>query len=354
MLFVPLPFVVAILLVVLLVQMIRRSDGDDRNPFFLALVSVYALQSVVIGVRWGYDVLEVLPVQAVLAVIIATLAWLSFEGLRSDQRPAERPWLLLHLLPTLAVLGFIAFWPAPISLFIILVFAGYGFALCRLAWAGPDALGSSRLDGVISSYRALLLTAFAVSASAVMDTVISWDFVQSGGSHSGRIVALGNVLAMLVLGAAATIAGTSRPQEQEETVAQEGASPVSASAEDADIAASLDGLMQARELYRDVDLNLNRLARKMGLPARQVSMAVNRVKAVSVSQYVNDYRVREACRLLADTQLAVTSIMFDAGFQTKSNFNREFLRVTGMSPKAWRAKALSADKSGAAAIRLAG
>jgi AraC-like DNA-binding protein len=347
MLFVPLPFVVAVLLVVLLVQMIRRSDGNDRNPFFLALVSVYALQSVVIGVRWGYDVLEVLPVQAVLAVIIATLAWLSFDGLRGERPPVERPWLLLHLLPVLVVIGLIAFWPAPVSLAIILVFAGYGIALCRLAFAGPDALGSSRLDGVISAYRALQVTAFAVSSSAVIDIVISWDFAQSGGSHSARIVAIGNVLALLVLGSAATVAGTSRPEERDETIAEEGA-------EDTEIAAALDRLMQARELYRDVDLNLNRLARKMGLPARQVSIAVNRVKAMSVSHYVNDYRVREACRLLADTDRAVTGIMFDAGFQTKSNFNREFLRVTGMSPKAWRARALAADKSGAAVIRLAG
>ncbi|MBZ3691094.1 helix-turn-helix domain-containing protein [Phyllobacterium calauticae] len=354
MLFVPLPFVVAVLLVVLLVQMIRRSDGTDRNPFFLALVSVYALQSVVIGVRWGYDVLEVLPVQAVLAVIIATLAWLSFEGLRSELPPAQRPWLLLHLLPTLAVIGLIAFWPAPVSLAIILVFAGYGLALCRLAWNGPDALGSSRLDGVISAYRALQVTAFAISSSALTDIVISWDFAASGGSHSARIVAIGNVLALLVLGSAATVAGTSRPEERDESVAEEGASPVLPSAEDTEIAAALDRLMQARELYRDVDLNLNRLARKMGLPARQVSIAVNRVKAMSVSHYVNDYRVREACRLLADTDRAVTGIMFDAGFQTKSNFNREFLRVTGMSPKAWRANALATHKSGATIIRLAG
>jgi AraC-like DNA-binding protein len=33
----------------------------------------------------------------------------------------------------------------------------------------------------------------------------------------------------------------------------------------------------------------------------------------------------------------VTTIMLDAGFQTKSNFNREFRRVTGTSPSLWRA-----------------
>ncbi|MBA8901153.1 AraC family transcriptional regulator [Phyllobacterium sp. P30BS-XVII] len=354
MLFVPLPFVVAVLLVVLLIQMIRRNDGSVTNPFFLALISVYALQSVVIGVRWGYNMLEILPLQAVLAVIIATLAWLSFEGLRTERPPTKRPLLLLHVLPTLLIIGLIAFWPAPISLTIIVIFAGYGIALCRLAWRGPDALGSSRLDGVISAYRALQITAFAIASSAIIDVVISWDFAESGGTHSGRIVAIGNVLAMLVLGAAATVAGTSRPEERIDTSAEEGALPVAPSGEDTDIATALDSLMQSRELYRDVDLNLNRLARKMGLSARQVSTAVNRVKAMSVSQYVNDFRVKEACRLLADTELSVTNVMFDAGFQTKSNFNREFLRVTGLSPKAWRANALARDNSGGTVIRLAG
>jgi AraC-like DNA-binding protein len=210
---------------------------------------------------------------------------------------------------------------------------GCGIALTWLAWAGPNALGSSRLDGVINTYRALQITAFAILASGLIDIVISLDFAETGGVYSGGIVAFGNVLALLILGAAATVAGTSQPSSEEEG-ADAAASVSLPSEEDAQIAASLDTLIQSRTLYRDVDLNLNRLARKMGLSVRQVSTAVNRAKAMSVSQYVNDFRVREACRLLTDTNEPIARIMFDAGFQTKSNFNREFLRVTGMSPKA--------------------
>ncbi|WP_457298881.1 helix-turn-helix domain-containing protein [Phyllobacterium sp. P5_D12] len=353
MLFVPLPFVVAFLLLILLVQMIRRNDNNAPNLFFTALIAVYVLQSVVIGVRWGYGVTKILPVQALLAAIVPALAWLSFEGLRDGQSPLKRPMLLLHALPALLILGFIAFWPAPISLALILIFLGYGIALTALAWAGPNALGSSRLDGVISAYRALQVTAFAVLASGLTDIVISFDFAETGGVYSGSIVAFGNVLALLILGTAATVAGTSQPPT--EAAGDEGFAPViTPSVEDTEVAASLDDLMQSRFLYRDVDLNLNRLARKMGLPVRQVSSAVNRVKSMSVSQYVNDYRVREACRSLADTDEPITRIMFDAGFQTKSNFNREFLRVTGMSPKAWRARASVANEKTEKIIRLVG
>ncbi|MNY61663.1 HTH-type transcriptional activator Btr [compost metagenome] len=72
------------------------------------------------------------------------------------------------------------------------------------------------------------------------------------------------------------------------------------------------------------------------MPARRISNAINRIHGISVSQYVNNYRVEEACRLLLTTEEAITQIAFEAGFLTKSNFNREFLRVTGKSPSSWR------------------
>ncbi len=94
--------------------------------------------------------------------------------------------------------------------------------------------------------------------------------------------------------------------------------------------------MKKKALYKDADLNLARLARKAGVPARKVSSAINRVKGKNVSQFVNEYRIDEACRLLTESDRSITELMFEAGFQTKSNFNREFSRVTGVSPKQWR------------------
>ncbi len=51
---------------------------------------------------------------------------------------------------------------------------------------------------------------------------------------------------------------------------------------------------------------------------------------------MNEYRIAEARRLLRETDLAVTQVMLEAGFQTKSNFNREFLRATGKTPSDFR------------------
>jgi AraC-like DNA-binding protein len=40
---------------------------------------------------------------------------------------------------------------------------------------------------------------------------------------------------------------------------------------------------------------------------------------------------------LSDNQeMSITAIMMEAGFSTKSNFNKEFLRVTGLNPSEYR------------------
>ena len=103
-----------------------------------------------------------------------------------------------------------------------------------------------------------------------------------------------------------------------------------------EIVAAIDAAMRERGLFRDAELNLAKLSRRLGLPARQVSNAINRRYGMSVSQYVNGYRVRTACGLLVVSDEPVSTVMFEAGFMTKSNFNREFLRVAGTSPSAWR------------------
>ena len=45
-----------------------------------------------------------------------------------------------------------------------------------------------------------------------------------------------------------------------------------------------------------------------------------------------------ACESLMDGE-SVTTAMLSSGFNTRSNFNREFRRITGKSPSDWRATA---------------
>lgn len=341
MIFVPLPFVVALLLFIVLARMLRqeRWSAPEKRPFLL-LIGIYALQSVLIGVRWGYDVPAIIPAQAILAAIIAALAWVSFRSLTLEGPPSfARMWP--HALPAMLVASLLVFWREPMGLVLILIFLGYGAALLWLARRGPDELIASRLDGALLSYRSLLITAAALIVSGFSDIVISLDFDRSGGTHAGAVVALGNVIALLILGGAASIASGGQPADAQSP--ETPAVPLMPTEEDGAVAASLDALMQSREIYRDPELNLSRIARKMSLPARRVSIAVNRIHGVSVSQYVNEFRIRSACDQLIKTDEPVTRVMFDSGFISKSNFNREFLRVTGTSPTEFRRRGLGSE-----------
>jgi AraC-like DNA-binding protein len=108
-----------------------------------------------------------------------------------------------------------------------------------------------------------------------------------------------------------------------------------AAEEDASLAAQdrwiLDRPLNDQKLFRDDNLTLSRLAPRMGVPARTISGAVNRL-ARKMSRAINDHRIADACRLLRETDVPVMSAIFEAEFQTRSTFNREFRRVTSLSP----------------------
>ena len=54
------------------------------------------------------------------------------------------------------------------------------------------------------------------------------------------------------------------------------------------------------------------------------------------SRYLHELRIGRACRLLLETDLAITHICFDSGFNNLSNFNRVFLSIKGVSPREYR------------------
>jgi AraC-like DNA-binding protein len=348
MLLVPLSFLVALFLCVFLVRLLREGRESWRmNGLFLPLLALYVVQSVLVGLRWGYGIMAVLPALPIMASLVPALSFLAFRDLTRD-----KPGLVVgdwpHLLPAAITVLMLFIGRMPVDLVIIANFLGYGLALFWLGRHGPDGLVAARLDGSLRSFRALQLTAIALLASAFTDIVISLDMLWSGGRYSPMLVSAATTLILLLLGIGAVTAGQedmgagegdAKRDEGSETVnepiASSGQNPA-ATEEHRRLAADLDRLMLERRLWADPDLNLARLARRLSAPARAVSEAVNRVHGASVSHYVNNHRIREACRLLRETDLPVTRILFEAGFMTKSNFNREFLRVTGESPSDWR------------------
>ena len=115
------------------------------------------------------------------------------------------------------------------------------------------------------------------------------------------------MLALVTLGVAATVARDSAPDEVASPECRPTPPPVPNGSETL-IAGRVEALMRDTELYMDLDLNLARISRRLGLPSRQVSIAINRSHGISVSQYVNEHRVRHASRLLRGTGALAATI----------------------------------------------
>jgi AraC-like DNA-binding protein len=93
------------------------------------------------------------------------------------------------------------------------------------------------------------------------------------------------------------------------------------------------------QLFKDPDLTLDALARHLGLTPNAVSQLLNNGLRQSFSEVVNGYRLAEVKqRLLGpDVQrLTVLAIAFEAGFNSKTTFNRVFKEKTGLTPKEYQ------------------
>ncbi len=345
--FLPLPIVVSLLLWLMLISILRGNGEGKANLPFLALLGLSAIQSFLVGLRWGYHVEWLRFALPVMASFLPPLAYASFRSLMNDWRLKSKETLASVTLPPAAIVVVSVTYPVAIDVVIAGLFVGYAFAIVLLGRRGPDGLEEAQFASVTSVHRALYIAAAALCLSACVDIVVLLDFEWAKGENVSAIVRNGNLLGLLLIGLTAWVAGDSKP---EKPLAVTEAEPVGPSAEDHEIMARIEDVMARHKFYRDENLNLSRLARKLAVPSRQISNAINRATGGNVSQYINQLRVRDACRLLEETDQSVTSIMFESGFQTKSNFNREFRRITGMNPLAWREREVwtlvSAHKNG--------
>lgn len=339
---VPLPFVAALLSAILLAVVVRR--GESGRPL-LALLAVCTVQSALAGLRWGYGIVEMRFAMPILAATIPPLVLACFGTLSGAS--GRRLWAFAWpwAIPPILAMALIAGRPDWVEPVLIALYLAVAVQLLRLARDGPDALRFARLDGVGPAHRALGLAAGVLAAMALVDIVVLLDFEWTRGAHAGAVIGAGYLIILLVLGLCAAVAGPARAATDIEPPSL---APPPDAAADEEVMARIDALMRTRGLYRDPDLSLDRLARRAGLPARRISAAINRATGRNVSQWVNDHRIGEACRLLVETGRPVTAVLFDAGFQTKSNFNREFRRVTGTTPVLWRAAARARPSPGTA------
>lgn len=115
-------------------------------------------------------------------------------------------------------------------------------------------------------------------------------------------------------------------------------SPLSKS-EKEQILEQLRNHMEREKPYLNPALSMNRLAKQLVVPPRYLSQVINEFLGVNFYDFVNSYRVEEAKGLFLDVSnnhRNILELLFDAGFNTKSAFNRVFKKYTGMTPSEFK------------------
>lgn len=100
-------------------------------------------------------------------------------------------------------------------------------------------------------------------------------------------------------------------------------------------------LMKEEEPWLNPELTISQLADLINVSPRNVSMIINEMASSNFYEYVNKYRIERAKNLLKKSfQMGsrIGEIMYDSGFNTKSSFNTEFKKHTGINPSAFRNK----------------
>jgi len=83
------------------------------------------------------------------------------------------------------------------------------------------------------------------------------------------------------------------------------------------------------------NISLRSAAKELGYEEHYLSRCFHNTVPMHFSKYVNLYRVDAATALLQHTDLSVSEIALQSGFQSIRSFNRVFLEVTGKNPRSF-------------------
>jgi AraC-like DNA-binding protein len=103
----------------------------------------------------------------------------------------------------------------------------------------------------------------------------------------------------------------------------------------------ITAFMETEKPYLVPALNLERLAAQMKIQPRILSHVINRHFECNFFEFINNYRVDEAKKMLSDKQYEdknMLDIMLDVGFNSKATFNSLFKKKVGMTPSEYRKK----------------
>ena len=336
-----LSIVVAFASALFTLHLFTQKDGVRLPSLYLGLLfAVFTGQSIMlvsiinnIGPEW------VAVLRPSLATTIGPLVYFYVDGLTRHKDQLRRT-IPLHFLPALVIaLQFISgIFLISIDLIIIASFALYAARVGMIALKGNKAKNRNDAHGKQHNMFALVC-AVLLAISAIGETFIYADILSGALLKESTPLLLAKASDAIFAAGIVLLTLRTPTLVQWKVATQSAANRTVRQSPEHDLyIAAFETLTSSKDFFASEQKSLREVAKILDLPQRRLSEAINTVYGESFSRRMNRLRVGEAKRLMyckPDTSL--TEIMFDAGFRTKSSFNREFRLIEGCAPSAYRA-----------------
>ena len=102
---------------------------------------------------------------------------------------------------------------------------------------------------------------------------------------------------------------------------------------------SLQEYMTIHKPYLDPELSVHELSQKIGISKNHLTQVVNENLGKNFYEFANDYRIQEVKQLMSDQNfenLNLSALGLQSGFKSKTGFNTNFKKATGLTPSQWK------------------
>ena len=248
---------------------------------------------------------------------------------------------LLHVIPFIPALIF-SFWASeenvkatPVPFFIVLFCVYYGHYLlyltlsCRLIVKAKKAKGSNK---VAVEWLSIMVTALAVIWIVYVLNLLEDQIPYVLGPVLYSLIAYGVSFAAIKKGYLALLA-----DKKYQTT------PLSAVDVDR-VFDRVKELITTEKLYKDPDLSLAILSKRLHVSPQKISMAINIKFQSNFNGFINQYRIQQARVLLKEEAFGSYSIAFiayEVGFNSLTSFNMAFKKEMNTTPSIYRKEAIA-------------
>ncbi len=107
--------------------------------------------------------------------------------------------------------------------------------------------------------------------------------------------------------------------------------------EDCELVQRIKKAMHEEKLYQEMGLTLGRLAEHLSVQDYRLREAINKKMAFrNFNQFLNNFRIAEASKLLKSSRIPIATIALDVGYASLSSFNKAFKEHHGIPPRDFR------------------